>query len=131
MKQTTQSRQFSIREMSREFGVTARTLRFYEDKGLVSPVRKGQTRLFSNRDRGRVRMVLQGKRVGFTLDEIKELLDLYELGDAQVPQMKEAVKKFKERIAQLEERRREIDKTIADLTRSCDVVAGMLKEREA
>ena len=82
---------FSIRELGREFRVSARTLRFYEEKGLLAPQRRGQERLYSRRDRARLRYVLMGKNVGFTLEDIREMLDLYDLGDGQVTQLKVAL----------------------------------------
>ena len=78
---------FTIRDLVKECGVTARTLRFYEEKGLLSPRRHGQDRLYSRRDRARLKYVLMGKRVGFSLDEVREMLDLYDLGDGQETQL--------------------------------------------
>ena len=92
-------RVFTIRDLIRECGVTARTLRFYEEKGLVSPRRQGQDRLYSRRDRARLKYVLMGKRVGFSLDEVREMLDLYDIGDGQTAQLTAARAKFRERIA--------------------------------
>lgn len=126
----TKRKTFTITELSREFGVTARTLRFYEDKELLSPTRVGQSRIYSYRDRVRLKLVLQGKRVGFTLAEIKELLDLYDLRDGQVTQLRAALEKFDERIATLRAQKAEIEQAIADLSRTRDVVSGMLKDRE-
>ena len=78
---------YSIRQLCREFGVTARALRFYEDKGLLAPARRGQTRVFSARDRARLMWIVQGKKVGFPLSEIRELLDLYDRQDGGAVQM--------------------------------------------
>ncbi len=77
----------TIGEVCAEFDVTPRALRFYEAKGLLSPIREGQKRLFTNRCRARLKLILQGKRFGFSLNEIKDLLDLYHLGDGQVTQL--------------------------------------------
>ncbi|MGI9484134.1 MAG: MerR family transcriptional regulator [Hyphomicrobiales bacterium] len=79
---------FTIGQLCREFGVTARTLRFYEDKGLLHPTRKGTSRLFSNRDRSRLKIILRGKRIGFSLSEIKETLELYSIRDGNYPQLR-------------------------------------------
>ncbi len=79
-------RTYSITELCREFDVTPRTLRFYEQKGLLHPARRGWTRLFSYRDRARLQLILRGKKVGFALEEIKEMLDLYNLRDGQLTQ---------------------------------------------
>ena len=72
-------RTYSIRQLCREFGATARALRFYEDKGLLDPARKGQTRVYSSRDRARLKLILRGRRIGFTLAEILEVIVLFEL----------------------------------------------------
>jgi DNA-binding transcriptional MerR regulator len=119
-----------IRELCREFQVTARTLRFYEEKGLVSPLRRGQERLYGRRDRARLRYVLMGRSVGFSLDEIREMLDLYDLGDRQATQLKVAYDKFGERLARLERQKQEIDNAIAELAHARKMMAGMLALRE-
>ena len=74
---------FTIRDLTKEFAVSARTLRFYEEKGLVDPGRRGEQRLYSRRDRARLAYVLAGKAVGFSLEEVREMLDLYDVGDGQ------------------------------------------------
>lgn len=103
-------RTFTISELAREFGVTARALRFYEDKGLLTPRRDGLNRVYSHRDRGRLQLILRGKRVGLSLIEIKELLDLY--GIDQRAQAQTALKKSKARIIALEAQREEVDAAI-------------------
>ena len=80
-------RTYSIRQLCREFDATARALRFYEDKGLLTPARKGQTRVYDARDRARLKLILRGRRIGFTLQEIQEMLDLYDRKDHNVHQM--------------------------------------------
>ncbi len=119
----------TITELRREFGVSARTLRFYEDKGLLRPARDGQTRLFSYRDRARLKLILRGKRLGFSLAEIKEILDLYNLKDGQVTQLRVSLRKGREKIAELERQKCDIEEAVADLTRTCEIIEGMLKER--
>ena len=126
----TKSRRHTISQLSREFGVTARTLHFYEDKGLLNPAREGQNRIFTRRDRARLKLILQGKGVGFSLSEIKEMLDLYDLRDGQVIQLRVALRKFGERIQHLEQQKADIGQAIADLRRTREIVRGMLKERE-
>ena len=74
---------YTITDLAEEFGVTARALRFYEDRGLLSPARDGLNRVYSYRDRGRLQLILRGKRVGFSLAEIREMIDLYDLGDGR------------------------------------------------
>jgi DNA-binding transcriptional MerR regulator len=123
--------QFSIRDLTREFGVTARTLRFYEEKGLIEPKRAGQDRLYSRRDRARLKYVLMGKCVGFSLEEIRDMLDLYDLGDGQVTQLKVAHERFHEQIERLERQRRDIDRALAELERARAVVGDMLAARSA
>ena len=120
---------FTIRDLTKELGVSARTLRFYEEKGLVDPARRGQERLYSRRDRARLRYVLMGKKVGFSLEDVREMLDLYDLGDGQVTQLRVALAKFGERIARLREQRDEIDRVIAELTRASDATRDKLAAR--
>lgn len=122
---------FTIRDLAREFGVTARTLRFYEEKELLSPQRQGQERLYSRRDRARLKLVLMGKKVGFSLEEIRSMLDLYDLGDGRVTQLKVSYARFNERIERLEAQRQEIDEAIAAMKRASQSLAEMLKERGA
>ena len=120
---------YSITEMCREFAITPRTLRFYEQKGLISPQRRGWTRIYSYRDRARVKLILRGKKVGFPLEEIKEMLDLYNLRDGQMTQLKVASVKMRERLAALRQQRHELEEAISDLERTCEIVDGMLRER--
>ncbi len=130
-KKADRDKTYSITELCREFEVTPRTLRFYEQKGLLAPARRGWTRIFNYRDRARLILILRGKRVGFSLEEIKEMLDLYQLRDGQVTQLTVAAKKLRERLVALREQRVEIEEAIADLERTCDIVDGMLKEKDA
>lgn len=120
----------SIGDLAREFGVTHRALRFYEDKGLIHPKRRGQTRLYTRRDRARLKLVLMGKRVGFALGEIRELLDLYDLKDGQTKQMRVALDRFTQQIDVLENQKKDIEKAITDLKRTCEIISGMLKQSE-
>ena len=124
-------RTYSITELCREFGVSPRTLRFYEQKGLLHPARRGWTRLFSYRDRGRLQLILRGKKVGFALEEIKEMLDLYNLRDGQLTQLRIASPKMRERLEALKRQRGALEDAIADLERTVLLVDGMLREREA
>src|SRR6266540_783636 len=122
--------EFTIRDLGKEFGVSARTLRFYEEKGLLSPRREGLDRIYSRRDRARLQYVLMGKCVGFSLEEIREMLDLYDLGDRQVTQLKVTHAKFGERLARLERQRGELNRAIAELAHARKVIEGMLATRE-
>ena len=101
--------------MCNEFDVTARTLRFYEAKELLFPQRQGQKRLFGKRDRARMKLILRGKRFGFSLEEIRQLLEMYRPGDAQQPQLRKAYQIALERLSDLEQKRAALDATIADL----------------
>ncbi len=117
---------YTISDLSCEFEVTTRTLRFYETKGLLEPRRRGQTRLYSRRDRARLKLILQGKRVGFSLADIKEMLDLYDLKDGKAAQLRVSLRKFKERISDLERQKIDVEEAITDLNRTCQIVEGML-----
>lgn len=105
----------TIREMCDEFDVTPRALRFYESKELLFPVRDGQKRLFTRRDRARLKLILRGKRFGFSLEEIRQLLDLYDIGDQQQTQLRKTYDVALERLAELERQRADLDANIADL----------------
>jgi DNA-binding transcriptional MerR regulator len=120
---------FTIRDLAKEFAISARTLRFYEEKGLVDPARRGEQRLYSRRDRARLAYVLAGKTVGFSLEEVREMLDLYDLGDGQVTQLKVALTKFDERIERLERQKADIDRIVAELTRASDAMKAKLAAR--
>ena len=106
---------YTITELAREFEVTSRTIRFYEDKGLIAPERRGTTRLFSPRDRIRLRLILRGKRLGLTLAEIAEIVDMYDAKPGEKGQLELLIAKIGERRAQLEQQKRDIDATLADL----------------
>ncbi len=105
----------TIRAMCDEFEVTPRTLRFYEAKELLFPIRDGQKRLFTKRDRARLKLILRGKRFGFSLEEIRQLLDLYDKGDQQFTQLSRAYEIAKERLADMQRQRVELDAAIQDL----------------
>src|SRR5215475_15412454 len=113
-------RTYTISELAREFAVTPRALRFYEDKGLLTPRRDGMNRVYSHRDRGRLQMILRGKRVGLSLIEIKEILDLYKVD--QRAQAQTMLKRFKARIVALEAQREDVDAAIEMLH---DYIGGL------
>ena len=102
-------------ELAQELGVSARTLRFYEDKGLIAPQRAGSTRVYTHRDRGRLILILRGKRLGFSLREIKKYLDLYDADVTQTTQLRVLLDAVEARIAELDEQRTALDQTLAEL----------------
>ncbi|MDP3338698.1 MerR family DNA-binding transcriptional regulator [Frigidibacter sp.] len=105
----------TIREMCDTYDVTPRTLRFYESKELLFPIREGQRRLFTRRDRARLTLILRGKRFGFTLEDIRQLLDLYELGDGQQTQLCRTLDVARGRLAEMERQHLELGEAIAEL----------------
>ena len=105
----------TIRQMCEAFGVTPRTLRFYESKELIAPVRRGQARLYTRRDRGRLKLILQGRRFGFALEDIRQLLDLYDIGDGQKTQIARTIEKARGRLAAMEAQRDDLTCAIDDL----------------
>jgi len=119
---------FTITDLAREFAVTARTLRFYEDEGLLNPERRGTQRLYSRADRARLAWILRGRAVGFSLADIRELLDLYAPGEARRPQLEAALAKSRARIAALGAQRDAIDATIAELEQFCATLTDRMKE---
>jgi DNA-binding transcriptional MerR regulator len=118
---------FTISDLTEEFGVTARALRFYEDKGLIAPVRQGTARIYSKADRARLVWLLRAKRVGFSLDEAREMIDLYSVDDSRVTQRRVTMARCTERVAELRRQQEDIDAQIAELESFLD----LLREAEA
>ncbi len=106
---------YSVTELANDLGVTPRALRFYEDKGLIAPQRAGNTRVYTHRDRGRLMLILRGKRLGFTLREVREWLELYEVDPDQSAQMTHLKDKVRKRIEALEQQRGDLDATLGEL----------------
>jgi DNA-binding transcriptional MerR regulator len=122
---------FTISQLSEEFGITPRAIRFYEDEELIKPTRQGQARIYSPRDRARLALILRGKRVGFSLVEIKEMLDLYDMNDGQATQLSYAIKKFNERINSLERQRGDIEQALSELRQGRARLEVLLSEKGA
>jgi DNA-binding transcriptional MerR regulator len=119
-----------IGELAKKYGVTLRTLRFYEDKGLLSPHRDGTTRLYTRRDVARLKLILLGRKVGFSLREVKQMLDLYDPTGSNTKQLKLTLDKSEKQLVRLEKQRTAIDEAIVELTGMIGVVRSMLAERQ-
>lgn len=122
-------RTFSISELCHEFDVTPRALRFYEYKELLAPIRDGQKRLFTNRDRARLKLILRGKRFGFSLAEIKDLLDLYEADRSQVTQLSATLDAAQRHREELTVKRDELNDALADLDEQIRLIQEMLEQK--
>jgi len=112
---------YTISDLAREFGVTTRTIRFYEEKGLVNPLREGQKRLYSNADRVRIKLILRGKRIGMTLRECVDFIDMYDPEHNNADQLRSLIEDVKSRRAQLLQQRQDLDAMLAGL----DEVQGL------
>ena len=106
---------YTITELTREFDISTRTLRFYEDEGLVAPVRRGRTRLFRPSDRHLIRQILRGKRLGFAIAEIREIIQMYKEPPGEVGQLKLMIKRIEEKRDSLRQKRRDLEETLAEL----------------
>ena len=120
---------FTIRDLGEEFGCTHRTIRFYEDEGLLKPRREGQARIYSARDRARLSLILRGRRLGFSLAEIGEMLDLYDADPGHVRQLTVALERGRARIAQLERQRADIEAALGELKEMEAIVVEKLRQR--
>ena len=106
---------YTITELTREFGVSTRTLRFYEDEGLINPERRGRTRLFRPADRRLIQEILRGRRIGFTIAEIRDIIKVYKDPPGEVGQLELLMAKVSEKRDELRQKRRDIDETLAEL----------------
>jgi DNA-binding transcriptional MerR regulator len=107
---------FTISDLAREFGITPRTIRFWEDQGILAPQREGRNRVFARRDRARLKMALRGKRLGLTLAEIKDLIGMYNSTEDETPQLLKCLHVIESRRAALEQQREDIEAMLGDIT---------------
>ena len=119
---------YTITELTREFGVATRTLRFYEDEGLVLPVRRGRTRLFRPADRHIIRQILRGKRLGFSINEIREIIKMYKEPPGEVGQLQLMVKRIEEKREELRQKRRDLEDTLAELDQAEEACVERMAE---
>ncbi len=106
---------YTITELTREFDISTRTLRFYEDEGLIAPVRRGRTRLFKPSDRVLIKQIMRGKRLGFSIAEIREVIQMYKAPPGEVGQLNTIVEKVEEKRSELRQKRKDIEETLAEL----------------
>ena len=106
---------FAISDLAREFGITPRTIRFWEDQGILSPEREGSKRIFTRRDRARLKMALRGKRLGLSLAEIKDLIGMYASTEDETPQLLECLRVMSKRREALEQQREDIEAMLAEI----------------
>ena len=119
---------YSITELTREFDISTRTLRFYEDEGLIHPERRGRTRLYRQADRHLIAQILRGRRIGFTIAEIREIIRVYDEPPGEVGQLKLLMKKVDEKRDDLRQKRKDIDDTLAELDAIEETCLGRLAE---
>ncbi len=119
---------YTITELTRECGVSTRTLRFYEDEGLISPVRRGRTRLYSPSDRHLVRQILRGRRLGFSINELREIVQVYKAPPGEVGQLHLLIERIEEKRQALRQKRRDLDDTLHELDRAEEACVERLAE---
>lgn len=118
-----------IGDMANLFGVTLRTLRFYEDKGLITPKREGNTRLYSRRDVSRLKLIMLGRKVGFSLREVKQIMDLYDPEGRNIKQLRTLIDKSERQMVKLEKQREAIEEAMSDLQNALDDWRSVLASR--
>jgi DNA-binding transcriptional MerR regulator len=119
---------YSITELTREFDISTRTLRFYEDEGLVQPVRRGRTRLFRPSDRHLIRQIIRGRRLGFSINEIREIIQIYREPPGEIGQLNLMIKRIEEKREDLRQRRRDLEETLAELDQAEESCVERLAE---
>ena len=125
------SKTYTISDLAREFGITTRTLRHYEDQGLITPLRDGVARIYSHRDRVRLKLALRGKRLGFSLSELRELFELYDLANDERRQLEEFAVKLERRRAQLEQQREDVEVMLNEIQFFATQCRRLLAESDA
>ena len=120
---------YTISELAKEFGVTTRTIRFYEDQGLLNPAREGTNRVFSSRDKVRLKLALRGKRLGFSLAEIRELFELYDISRDERKQLEEFLSRLDRRRAHLEQQREDIEVMLTEINFFANQCRRLLKDK--
>lgn len=119
---------YSITELTREFGISTRTLRFYEDEGLIQPMRRGRTRLFRPSDRHLVRQIIRGRRLGFSINEIREIIQIYKEPPGEVGQLMLMIERIAEKREMLRQKRRDLEETIEELDNAEEACVERLVE---
>jgi DNA-binding transcriptional MerR regulator len=119
---------YTITELTREFGISTRTLRFYEDEGLILPVRRGRTRLFRPSDRHLLRQILRGRRLGFSINEIREIVQMYKEPPGEAGQLRLLIRRIEEKREELRQKRRDLEESLAELDRAEDSCLQRLAE---
>ncbi len=129
MRQAVEMREYyTITELTREFGISTRTLRFYEDEGLINPVRRGRTRLYRPSDRHLIRQILRGRRLGFSINEIREIIQVYKAPPGEVGQLRLLLEKIEEKRQALRQKRRDLEDTLEELDQAEEACVERLAE---
>ncbi len=119
---------YSITDLTREFGISTRTIRFYEDEHLINPVRRGRTRLFRPADRQILKQILRGKRLGFSISEIREIIQMYKEPPGESGQLRLMMKRVEEKRAELRQKRKDLEETLSELDAVDEACIGRLAE---
>lgn len=119
---------YTITELTREFDVSTRTLRFYEDEGLIAPLRRGRTRLFRQSDRHLIRQIMRGKRLGFSISEIREIIQIYKEPPGEIGQLKLMIRRIEEKREDLRQKRRDLEETLSELDQAEETCVERLVE---
>jgi len=119
---------YTITELTREFGISTRTIRFYEDEGLVQPVRRGRTRLFKPADRHLIKQIIRGRRLGFSIAEIRQIIQMYKEPPGEVGQLQLMIDRIKDKREQLRQKRRDLEETLAELDQAEESCVERLAE---